>query len=59
MKKVVINVDNDRYIFLVDCIRFDITLQVIKNHEVIAEFVRWDNWHYVIEDTFGSDKMPC
>ena len=59
MKKIIVRTPDKIYKFFADCALFDTTLKIIKNHEIIAEFMNWDNWYYGKDETFGSDKMPC
>ena len=47
MKKIVVKSNNEFHEFEADGANFDITLQVIKNHKIIAEFLEWEYWYYV------------
>lgn len=47
MKNIIVKSKNETHEFQADGALFDITLQIIRDHQIIAEFFDWEYWYYV------------
>jgi hypothetical protein len=47
MRKIIVCTTEKIHEFEADCVNFEVTLQIIKNHSLIAEFTKWEYWKYV------------
>jgi len=47
MKKILVVTKDKIHEFVADSANFDVTLQIIRDHQIIAEFSMWEYWRYV------------
>ena len=47
MKKIIVVTKDKTHEFEADTAYFSGTLQIIKDHQLIAEFMTWEYWRYV------------